>query len=627
MTGWDVRHGELGLVRDGVFGTPSADDIYRSAVECRQVWEDVEPGPAPGLSFSRYPALPRAALNAGPDGTPTLAFEAVLDSGTAVAISAQNIATGHFVSDGVWYPLEPDILNELGALLYLPTKGPLSLRSVLALKKSAANGGPVTDRFEITPSTAAVLAPAVDGDPKGVVATLYPYQRQGWQWLRLILGEGLGGLLCDEMGLGKTLQVIAAITDAPNGTISPVLIVAPGSLLENWHREISRFSPGLQVLKHHGPLRTGTPAGLRNHDVVITSYGTVYRDNSLLQMFHWALVVLDEAQNIKNPDAIRTKAVKSLRRDAGLGVTGTPVENSLADFWSLMDFACPGYLGDQASFSSKYMDDPEGAARLEPIVSPLMLRRRVAEVAKDLPARIDIPQALELSAQEAAIYDVLRQEILADYGRAANLVALTKLRMYCAHPSLVDASAGADAAAFSKMWRLMEILDEIFASGEKALVFTSYTKMADLIASEVQNRFGVFARTLDGRLPIDDRQPLLDTFHNEEGAGVLVLNPRAGGSGLNITAANHVIHYNPEWNPALEDQASARSYRRGQTRPVTIHRLFYACTVEEVVDERLQRKRALAETAVVGVAGEESDFEDIMAALERSPVVSTERHR
>lgn len=625
MTGWEVRQGQLGLVRDGVFSTPSADEVYRSAVEHRRVWEDMEPGPAPGLVFSRYPAIPTVVLGASVDGAPTLGYEAVLDAGSAVAISARDISAGHFVSGGVWYPLDPGALEEIGALQAEPSDGQLSLRSVLALKRAAATGGPVTDRLEINPGTAARLAPAIEGAPKGIDATLYPYQHQGWQWLRVVLGEGVGGLLCDEMGLGKTLQVIAAITDAQGGAISPVLVVAPGSLLENWHREISRFSPGLRVLKHHGPLRTGTPAGLHDNDVVITSYGSVYRDNSLLQMVRWALVVLDEAQNIKNPDAARTRAVKGLPRDVGLAVTGTPVENSLTDFWSIMDFACPGYLGDLASFSTTYIDDPDGAARLEPLVSPLMLRRRVADVAKDLPARIDIPQALELSLQEAATYDGLRQQILADYGRAASLVALTKLRMFCTHPVLVDASMMPDPAGFSKMRRLLDILEEVFASGEKALVFTSYTEMADLIASEVINRSGVFARTLDGRLPIDERQPLLDSFHAVDGPGVLVLNPRAGGAGLNITAANHVIHYNPEWNPALEDQASARAYRRGQTRPVTVHRLFYAGTVEEVVDERLQRKRILAETAVVGVAGDEGDLEDVMAALERSPVISAGR--
>lgn len=625
MTGWKVRQGRLGLLRDGAFMTPSADEVYRSAVEGRRVWDDVEPGPAAGLAFSRYPAVPTMLLGADSNGAPTLGYEARLADGSVVSIAEPDVAAGHFVSGGVWYPLDPGDLEELAALQATSAAGPLSLRSVLALKKAAAGGGPVSDRLEINPGTASRLAPAIDGPPNGIEATLYPYQQQGWQWLRLVLGEGVGGLLCDEMGLGKTLQVIAAITDAPAGPISPVLVVAPGSLLENWRREIARFSPALRVLKHHGPLRTGTPAGLREYDVVITSYGSVYRDNSLLQMIRWALVVLDEAQNIKNPDAARTKAVKGLPRDAGLAVTGTPVENSLTDFWSIMDFACPGYLGDQASFAGTYIDDPDGAARLEPLVSPLMLRRRVADVAKDLPARIDIPQVLELSAQEAAIYDGMRLQILAEYGAAASLVALTKLRMFCAHPALVDPSATPHVADFSKMRRLFDILEEVFASGEKALVFTSYTKMADLIADEAVSRHGVFARTLDGRLPIDDRQPLLDAFEAVEGPGLLVLNPRAGGSGLNITAANHVIHYNPEWNPALEDQASARAYRRGQTKPVTVHRLFYAGTVEEVVDERLQRKRALAETAVVGVAGDESSLEDVMAALERSPLVSAGR--
>lgn len=621
MLGWQVRDGRLGLERSGTFVVPTADEVYRSAVEHQRVWEDIAPGPAPDLVFSRYPALARVTLSAD-GGGPVVGYEAVLPDGV-VAISAEDLETGHILAAGTWYPLDPGGIDEIRELLKGGSSGSISLRGILGLKKAAAEGGPVEDRLEINPETAARLAPAVEGEPAGVNATLYPYQRQGWQWLRFVLAEGVGGLLCDEMGLGKTLQVIAAISDAPGGRISPVLVVAPGSLLENWRREISRFAPTLRVMKHHGPLRTGTPAGLEGYDVVITSYGSVYRDASLMQMIRWALVVLDEAQNIKNPEAVRTKAVKSLNRDAGLAVTGTPVENSLLDFWSIMDFACPGYLGDQPEFVATYIDDPDGAARLEPLVSPLMLRRRVADVARDLPARIDIPQVLELSTAEAAVYDDLRQQILAEYGRAASLVALTKLRMFCTHPLLVDAAVAGDVASFSKMRRLFDILGEVVLSGEKALVFTSYTEMADLIAGEVGLRFGVFARTLDGRLAIDDRQPLLDEFAAVSGAGVLILNPRAGGSGLNITAANHVIHYNPEWNPALEDQASARAYRRGQKLPVTVHRLFYAGTVEEVVDERLHRKRVLAETAVVGVAGEESDLEDVMAALERSPLAGS----
>jgi SNF2 family DNA or RNA helicase len=339
-------------------------------------------------------------------------------------------------------------------------------------------------------------------------------------------------------------------------------------------------------------------------------------------MIDWRVIVLDEAQYIKNPNAQRTRAVKTLQRQAGLAVTGTPVENKLLDLWSIMDFVLPGHLGDAASFQKHFQDDVDGAALLEPLVSPLMLRRRIADVAKDLPPRIDIPQIIELEEDEAAHYDRIRDRIAREYGRAATLVALTAMRRFCAHPSLVDEDhINAEPMGFSKFRRLDEIVEEIFSLGEKVIIFTSFTAMADMIASHIAKRFNAFAGVIDGRLAVDDRQPMIDRFAAITGAAALVLNPKAGGAGLNITAANHVIHYNPEWNPALEDQASARAHRRGQERPVTIHRLLLADTVEDVIDDRLTRKRALSGTAVIGVEGAVDDYADIVAALGRTPLI------
>jgi len=287
--------------------------------------------------------------------------------------------------------------------------------------------------------------------------------------------------------------------------------------------------------------------------------------------------------------------------------------------WSIIDFVLPGQLDDQSSFEALFPDDVEGARLLESRVSPFMLRRRVAEVAKDLPPRIDIPQVVELSEEEVIAYDATRLQIANEYGAAATLVALTQLRRFCAHPDLISKNEKSDPMRFSKFQRLDEILREIFYKKEKVLIFTSFTAMTDMIARHVTSTFSVFAGIIDGRLPIDERQSLIDDFSAVHGAAALVLNPRSGGAGLNITAANHVIHYNPEWNPALEDQASARAYRRGQKLPVTIHRLLVADTVEDVISDRLERKRSIADTAVVGVAGSDSDYADIIAALSRSP--------
>jgi SNF2 family DNA or RNA helicase len=338
-------------------------------------------------------------------------------------------------------------------------------------------------------------------------------------------------------------------------------------------------------------------------------------------MINWSMLVCDEAQYIKNRDSLRARSVKKLRRSSAIAVTGTPVENRLTDLWSITDFVLPGYLGTAAEFEKRFEDDLHGATSLEQLASPIMLRRRVSEVAKDLPERIDIPQVIELEEDEAKAYEAMREEIAAQFGASATLVALTRLRMFCSHPWLVSgAPRTGDPAGFSKYARLVDILDEIFQAGEKAILFTAYTEMTDILVADIAARFAVITGYIDGRLPIDERQPVIDRFSAETGPALLVLNPRAGGAGLNITAANPVIHYTLEWNPALEDQASARAYRRGQNRPVTVHRLFCGDTVEEVVDDRLARKRTLSEAAVVGVRGESDDYADILAALQRSPL-------
>lgn len=617
---WEWRDRTLFLVdADGTEVTPTADDIYRALIE-RQPIEGMSDAPPPaGLKVSRYPLVPTLILDLDDQGVPVLALTG-RSRGTVEDLSIADLERGHVAIADCWFPIDAVIAADITTLLAdaRATLGACSLQNFLRLRTVATEDGPIEDLIGGRTLSPLAFTPSGDDLPR-VNATLYSYQLAGWRWLRFIRAEGLGGLLADEMGLGKSLQVIAAIRDPGTDDSGPCLIVAPGSLLENWRREIARFAPTLSTLKHHGQGRTGRPADLRGYDVVITSYDNVVRDNSLLNMIEWDMVVLDEAQFIRNPDAQRTKAAKRLRRRVGLAVTGTPVENRLLDLWSIIDFAFPDQLGDRKSFEVLFPDDVDGARLLESRVSPLMLRRRVAEVAQDLPPRIDIPQVVELSEEEAMTYDETRQRIANDYGAAATLVALTELRRFCAHPELLTRNAVSDPMRFSKFQRLDEILREIFQKNEKVLVFTSFTAMADMIARHVMSSLQAFAGIIDGRLPIDDRQPLIDQFFAVQGAAALVLNPRAGGAGLNITAANHVIHYNPEWNPALEDQASARAHRRGQELPVTVHRLVVADTVEDVISDRLERKRSIADTAVVGVVGRDDDYADIIAALSRSP--------
>jgi SNF2 family DNA or RNA helicase len=417
------------------------------------------------------------------------------------------------------------------------------------------------------------------------------------------------------------VQVICLILEAVEKNHRPNLVVAPSTLLENWRRELARFAPNLKVLVHAGSRRTGHPKHLQSNDVVISSFETVVADVSLFRAVQWNLFILDEAQGIKNPAAKRSIQLKTIPRKLAVAVTGTPVENRLKDLWSITDFVVPSFLGTLSNFERNHPDTVDGATILEPIVSPIILRRRVAEVAKDLPERIDIPLPLELDADSADAYEQIRTDAFAQYGDAASLIALQKLRQFCTHPWLTDNFKNMrDAAECSpKFSRLLEILDEIISAGGKALIFTSYQESIDILVSEIASRTGIPADFIDGRVPVSERQKKVDEFAALHSSAVLVLNPKAAGTGLNITAANHVIHYNLEWNPAVEDQASARAHRRGQKRPVTVHRLFYANTVEEVINDRMQHKRQLATVAVVGTDGRDQEMADFLRALRISP--------
>lgn len=459
--------------------------------------------------------------------------------------------------------------------------------------------------------------------PKALHATLYPYQITGYEWMRFMTQEGCGCILGDEMGLGKTLQVIALITARSEEGSPPSLIITPVSLLENWKREFIKFAPSVDVYIHHGSNRTGRYSDLIGHDVIIISYNTAGSDQSLLRMIHWDIVALDEAQNIKNPSADRTRSAKNIKRNIGIAITGTPFENHLSDIWSIVDYVAPGFLGSLSDFNQYFSDDVTGGVSVEPIISPIMIRRRVADVAQDLPERVVIPQILSLSEEESAFYEEVRQRIISEAnGKKATLALLQKLRMFCTHPYLLSMSSRTDdpAKVSSKYRRLCELIEEIVSYNQKTILFTSYTDMFTILAGDIPLRFNIPVWCINGATPVEERQKTVDAFSNYSGAALLALNPRAAGTGLNITAANHVIHYNLEWNPALEDQASARAYRRGQTMTVFVHRLFYVDTVEQIVNDRIERKRDISNAAIVGTVGDEQNAKDIIDALMLSPV-------
>lgn len=627
---WHIDSSGLALrLPSGSVIRPTAGEVTGAEYKDRQTirGEAVPRRPSEALSdirFARYPAdVVVEVTPPASDLSRPATCRIGLASGhrrfdTFVSLQSDQVLVGQ-----EWFPISTELLEEVASVLRLAgiaAPGELSLKQYLALRQQNSRFVVVTDAPATTSPVSVASSPIVRL-PEGLIATLYPYQQTGVEWLGRIADEGLGCILGDEMGLGKTLQVIALLLREARSRQMPSLVVAPATLLENWRREIARFAPSLSISVHRGQGRSGFPKTIGAFDVVVTSYETAMRDVSILEMIEWNVLVLDEAQSIKTPDAQRTVTIKTLPRRISVAVSGTPVENRLRDLWSLMDFAVPGFLGTLREFEKRYADNVDDAGVLEPLVTPLILRRRVADVAGDLPERIDIPQAVELSEESAVRYDSLRADISAQYGAAATLVALTKLRMYCAHPFLIDGRSGDPLSHSTKYARLLEILDEVFANGEKVLIFTSYTEMADILHDDIKSRYAVPCDVIDGRTPVVDRQPTVDRFGQVMTAAALVLNPKAAGTGLNITAANHVVHYNLEWNPAVEDQATARAYRRGQLRPVTVHRLFHPATVEEVIDQRTQRKRAVAAEAVVGTEGHKDDFADIMRAMQLSPVL------
>ncbi len=609
---------------------PTAEEIYavihEGATTIHGEPASAEDFRALPIEFSQFAAeaLVEFSLSADP-AHPEIRVDVKARDGTDVLpVPLHDGKLADYGCDGrKWMPLPPGTTDLIKAAVgNIAPAQTISLKQYLASTERHNRALTIIDHVpETLAKTGTYPAPEIPL-PAAFTGTLYPYQATGFRWLAYMTSQGVPGcFLADEMGLGKTVQIICAfLACTEEGMTEPALVIAPATLLENWRREFAKFAPSVVPLVHRGAARAGIASSLETQPVVITSYETMMSDISLFGSIAWGFLVLDEAQAIKNPDARRTQAVKTIGRRAAIAVTGTPVENRLTDLWSISDFLLPGRLGTVSEFQRDFPETRDGAAALEPRVTPFILRRRVAEVATDLPARINIPQAIDLDDLSVQAYDRIRQQADPKV-RGSALAILQKLRLFCCHPWLVgELKDVADPSACSnKLLRVGEILEEIFASGEKTLIFTSFLEMSDLIKRTIGRRFDVPAWQIDGRTPVAERQPLVDRFSATQNAAALVLNPRAAGTGLNITAANHVIHYNLEWNPAIEDQASARSFRRGQTRPVTVHRLFYSGTVEEFIDARAAMKRELAENSVIGSDGSGLSAGDIVRALNLTP--------
>jgi superfamily II DNA or RNA helicase len=448
--------------------------------------------------------------------------------------------------------------------------------------------------------------------PPGLHATLRDYQLRGLAWLDLMTSLGLGGCLADDMGLGKTITVIAL--HLRRARREPTLVVCPASLLGNWQREITRFAPGVPVRRFHGPDRTleGLSDGF-----VLTTYGTMRTTAPRLAEQRWGMVVADEAQHVKNPYSATAKALRTIPSPARVALTGTPVENNLSELWALLDWTTPGLLGPLKSFRARHAravengEDAEAVARLARLVRPFLLRRKKSDpgIVPELPPKTETDHPVPLTREQAALYEaVVRESMLAIETsdgiarRGLVLKLLGALKQICDHPALylkeeTAGSYGRLLARSGKLLLLDELLDTLLAEDGSALVFTQYVGMARLITAHLTAR-AVPVDLLHGGTPVPERERMVDRFQNGA-TPVLVLSLKAAGTGLNLTRAGHVIHFDRWWNPAVEEQATDRAYRIGQTQPVQVHRLITEGTVEDRIAEMLESKRALAD-AILG---------------------------
>ncbi|WP_369724358.1 SNF2-related protein [Bradyrhizobium sp. LLZ17] len=440
-------------------------------------------------------------------------------------------------------------------------------------------------------------------------ATLRPYQAQGVAWLDLLRESGLGGILADDMGLGKTVQILAliALEKARGHLANPVLVVAPTSLMTNWVAEAQKFAPELKVLVLHGADRKHKFPTIAEHDLVLTTYPLIARDREILPAREWHMAVLDEAQTVKNPDAATTRFLRETKAQHRFCLTGTPMENHLGELWSIMSFVNPGFLGDKAAFARQWRApiekraDKARTAALAQRVKPFLLRRTKTEVATDLPAKSEIVETIALEGPQRDLYDSIRltmsrkvREAIAKRGLAKShivvLEALLRMRQACCDPALLKLNDGVERPS-AKLDRLIDMVGELLSEGRKIIIFSQFTSMLDLIRQRLDTA-GLRYSILTGQTR--DRKTAIETFQ-DGAAEIFLVSLKAGGVGLNLTAADTVVIFDPWWNPAVEEQAIDRAYRIGQDKAVFVYRLVAAGTIEEKMDELKARKRALAD--------------------------------
>jgi SNF2 family DNA or RNA helicase len=458
--------------------------------------------------------------------------------------------------------------------------------------------------------------------PAALHGTLRPYQLRGLGWLAFLSRYGLGSCLADDMGLGKTVQLLTLMLHAKaEGSLTkPVLLVCPTSVVGNWRHETARFAPDLRLLVHHGAGRVGRAAAARfaaevaSYDLVVTTYSLLHRDEQTLATADWGAVVLDEAQNVKNVEAKQSRSARRLRAPVRVALTGTPVENRLAELWSIMDFLNPGYLGSHRRFHEQFagpierLRDPQATGRLQALVRPFVLRRLKTDpaVISDLPEKLEMREYVPLTREQVTLYEAVVRDGLRQIEEAESpmqrrgivLAMLTKLKQVCNHPAHFLGDDSALAGRSGKLTRLEELIEELRAEGDRALIFTQFTAMGDRLRPYLQERFDTEVLYLHGAVPLRQREQLVALFQAEDGPPLFLLSLKAGGTGLNLTRANHVIHFDRWWNPAVENQATDRAFRIGQTRNVQVRKFVCTGTLEERIDAMIEQKRELAEKVI-----------------------------
>ena len=532
---------------------------------------------------------------------------------------------------GQWVQLNAEEIQEALGFWQKRSGGRASLGELVKMSLGAANAG---DALAVE----AVSATGWIGDflnqlegrasyaeqpkPKGLRATLRPYQLRGYSWLSFLRTWGLGACLADDMGLGKTIQVLTLIQkEWEAGTRRPVLVICPTSVVGNWQKEAARFTPRLTVMVHHGIERRkggAFQAAAERKAVVISSYSLLHRDLEALKEVQWGGVVLDEAQNIKNAETKQSKAARSLSSGYRLALTGTPVENNVGDLWSIMEFLNPGLLGSQSEFKRKFFlpiqtaGDISASKQLRRLTGPFILRRLKTDktIISDLPEKMEMKVFCTLTKEQASLYKAVVNEATEALAESEGmqrkglvLATLSKLKQVCNHPAQFLKDNSAIPNRSGKLARLTEMLEEIQEVGERALIFTQFREMGDIIRRHVQETFGREVLFLHGAVTKKGRDQMVERFQNERQAPHLfILSLKAGGTGLNLTSANHVFHFDRWWNPAVENQATDRAFRIGQAKNVQVHKYLCVGRLEEKIDEMIERKKAIA-SSVVG-AGE-----------------------